>query len=311
MINKKIIFTVDTESDNQWEIENNQSTENAKFIPRFQTVCESYGVIPVYLVDYSMSNDPFLVKFLKKKMAQNLCEVGCHIHAWDTPPFFTYDKSENGRPYLTEYPIEIMAKKIERITKHLNETFDTFVVSHRAGRWAMNDSYCQILDTFGYKVDCSYTPGISWSKQIGYVQGGSDYSSYDCKPFVLPNTDIIEVPMTISKMHCFRWEKRSSVRTNSIRFLKSILGRNIWLRPALNSRYEMEKLIEYADKKMQYIEFMIHSSELMPGGSPYFKTDEDIDYLYQLLNFIFQFGTKMGFQGVSLNQFQEQYRGHV
>lgn len=309
MDNQCVIFTVDTESDNQWGINNYQTTENAKYIPRFQTMCENYGIIPVYLVDYSMSNSKFLVDYLNTKLSQKKCEVGCHIHAWDTPPSHKYDLSEKGRPYLNEYPTEIKIEKISNITKHLRERFDSPIVSHRAGRWAMDDDYFQILNSFGYMTDCSFTPGINWDRQIGYEMGGSDYSAYRCEPIAIPDTDILEVPMTIAKLHCFTWDKKTTITANTKRFIKSILGRNIWLRPALNSEYEMERLIEHSVKsKMQYIEFMIHSSELMPSGSPYFKNTSDIDVLYEVLEKVFRFIAEIGFKGISLNDFQERYR---
>lgn len=305
MVDKCVLFTVDTESDNQWGISNHQSTENAKFIPRFQNLCENYGIIPAYLIDYSMSHNNNLIMYLNQKIHENKCEVGCHIHAWDTPPTNLIDKSNNGRPYLTEYPTDIMYEKVRRITDHLRNVFDAPIVSHRAGRWAMDKEYFRILDSFGYKVDCSVTPGINWNKLIGYKNGGTDYSSYKCEPLLIHNTDILELPLTISKMHCFKWEKDSSIRSNTSKLIKSIIGRNIWLRPALSSEYEMIRLIEQSQKYgMKYIEFMIHSSELMPGGSPYFNNNEDIDLLFLLLEKIFNIVTRMGFIGTSLIDFR-------
>ena len=43
MEKKFFIITIDTESDNQWDSSKNQTTENARFIPRFQELCEKYG----------------------------------------------------------------------------------------------------------------------------------------------------------------------------------------------------------------------------------------------------------------------------
>ena len=39
--------------------------------------------------------------------------------------------------------------------------------------------------------------------------------------------------------------------------------------------------------KLPYIMFMIHSSELMPGGSPYFKTEKAIRDLNNALEEMF------------------------
>lgn len=65
---RNFIITVDTEGDNQWSIYNGQNitTENANFIPRFQEMCEEFGFKPVYLVNYEMANNDFLMDYLKK-----------------------------------------------------------------------------------------------------------------------------------------------------------------------------------------------------------------------------------------------------
>jgi hypothetical protein len=41
-----------------------------------------------------------------------------------------------------------------------------------------------------------------------------------------------------------------------------------------------------------YVEFMIHSSELMPGGSPYFPSIESVEKLYRDLNELFSQAVK-------------------
>lgn len=51
-----------------------------------------------------------------------------------------------------------------------------------------------------------------------------------------------------------------------------------------------------------YLMFMLHSSELMPGGSPTFRGKQDIEDLYGHLNNLFQriAGT---YRGVTLEQY--------
>lgn len=48
------------------------------------------------------------------------------------------------------------------MTELIREKFGFVPVSHRAGRWAMNREYFRLLHKYGYKIDCSYTPGINW-----------------------------------------------------------------------------------------------------------------------------------------------------
>ena len=49
-------------------------------------------------------------------------------------------------------------------------------VSHRAGRWAMDDRYFEILKDFGITTDCSFTPGVNWESSKGITGGGSNYT---------------------------------------------------------------------------------------------------------------------------------------
>ena len=54
-----LILTVDTEGDNIWACPESVTTENARYMPRFQNLCEDYGYKPTYLVNYEMAIDPF------------------------------------------------------------------------------------------------------------------------------------------------------------------------------------------------------------------------------------------------------------
>ena len=277
---KKFIITIDTESDNQWNTDNKQTTENAKYIPRFQELCEKYGFKPVYLIDYSMAHDEFLVTYLSDCVARGTCEVGMHLHAWDTPPFVETDMRHGSRPYLIEYPPDVMEAKIKTMSDLLREKFCCEIISHRAGRWAMDEEYFMLLAKYGYKVDCSYTPGINWSKTPGATRGGSDFSNVNRDIHFEDNGGLLEVPATIRKI---RFMKKVSLKE----IAKFVLGRNIWLRPALFDNDEMIGLVQR--NRSSVSEFMMHSSELMPGGSPYFKSKEDIEELYSRLESFFAF----------------------
>lgn len=303
-MNKKFIITIDTESDNQWDIRHAQETANAKYIPRFQAKCESYGFLPVYLVDYSMGNDEFLVGYLKQRMKSGECEVGMHLHAWSTPPQHVIDFSGNGRPYLIEYSKEIMEMKIKKITDFLEERFETKMISHRAGRWAINDEYIGLLAKYGYKVDCSITPGIDWRKQLGNSIGGCDYRN-ECEDIgrVGKKGEILEVPMTVRRIKDFSLNMENGVVCGGKRFLQGLVGRKIWLRPSICSVSDIIRLIDEEDKRGRgYLEFMMHSSEFMPGGSPYYKTEEAIDAMYEVLDTIFSKIRGLGYEGSTLAQ---------
>lgn len=301
---KAFIITIDTESDNQWDINKSQTTLNAKYIPRFQSLCEKYRFKPVYLVDYSMAQDPFLVEYLVDCLKRDACEVGMHLHAWDTPPVHDYDNLSEKRSYLIEYPEAIMKEKIKKIHALLEEKFG-IIVSHRAGRWAMNKRYYEILSELGYKVDCSVTPGVNWNTTYGAVSGGPDYSKESGEAHWVNGTHkILEVPVTIQRFHYLDLESANSLKEKAKEAAKFILGRNVWLRPALSTDKSMRKILE--NRERDYAEFMMHSSELMPGGSPYFKDDKAIDIMYARLEQLFDYA-KENYKGQTLKEYYLDY----
>ena len=50
---------------------------------------------------------------------------------------------------------------------------------------------------------------------------------------------------------------------------------------------------------------MVHSSELMPGGSPYFKNDKEIENLYEDMELLFSKIVLMGYKGLTLKEYFE------
>lgn len=310
---KSFIITIDTESDNQWDQTNTQTTENAKFIPRFQELCKSFGYKPTYLVDYSMSNDEFLVKYLSGELRKAFCEIGMHLHAWDTPPFHNIDVQTKGRPYLIEYPIDIMEEKIKSITDALENRFETKMLSHRAGRWATNQDYLVLLEKYGYRVDCSVTPGINWAKQVGDVAPGSDYSNEKNAIHRIQNCDsLIEIPMTVERLFRVKIDRDNGFKGVLKTAVKSIVGEIVWLRPSISTLDDMKSLIRRQIKRdVPYLEFMMHSSEFMPNGSPYYKTNDDIENMYHILTELFEFIQSLGYEGYTLSQIHDVYRDEL
>lgn len=298
---KSFIITIDTESDNQWDYTHGQSIENVHYIPRFQQLCEKYNYKPVYLVDYSMAQSQKLIDFLNDCLNAGTCEVGMHLHAWDTPPSHENDTIPESRSYLIEYPLDVMEEKIATMSSLLRKNFSAPITSHRAGRWATDERYMSLLDKYGYTVDCSYTPGINWRSSKGAISGGSDYRLVASSAKWISD-DLLEVPMTISKLHFF---DNGSIKGLPKELIKGALGRNVWLRPALSSNKLMNALVK--SNKNDYLEFMMHSSELMPGGSPYFTTEDDIDRLYFKLESFFSKVSKE-YSGRTLQEYYQLKR---
>lgn len=296
---KYFIITVDTEGDNLWDYKKGElvGTKNAEYLPRFQALCEKYGFKPVYLTNYEMAMSDTFVAEAKEWLAKGTCEIGVHLHAWNNPPICDLLGPYKGNPYLIEYPEDVMRAKFKVIYELIVERFGVKPVSHRAGRWAMDDRYFQILEEYGIKVDCSYTPGIDWSINKGVTRGGSDYSKVTLAPYRINN--VFEMPVSVIKTH---YSHRGSFK-HRIRVL--LKGENVWLRPATSSALEMCSVLDELNKNndINYVEFMVHSSEMMPGGSPYFKNENAIDSEFQTMEQVFEHAKVLGYEGATFVEY--------
>lgn len=318
----KFLITIDTEGDNLWNKPRNVTTKNVNYLESFQKLCESYELKPTYLTAYEVACNSKFQEFGKNIIDSHTGEIGMHLHAQNTPPIIPLTKDDYYfQPYLIEYPEKIMRAKIQTMTEKLEQKFEVKMKSHRAGRWGLNETYARILEEYGYIVDCSVTPNVSWKSKMGdpRQKGGIDYTDFpDSHYFInldnirLPgNSNLLELPMTIIKKQS-SW-KRLVNHTGALskyilmainQFSPSIL----WLRPNgknISSMFEIVKLAIKDEK--DYIQLMLHSSELMPGGSPTFPTKRHIERLYEDLTTLFS-KTMQVFCGATLEEFHQQLK---
>ncbi len=310
------LITIDTEGDDIWSSPKSITTENSRYLPRFQQLCEKFGFRPTYLTNYEMAVCPVYQEFAKDYLARDVAELGMHLHAWNSPPECDLTGDDySHKPYLVEYPLSVMNDKIQYMTDILEQTFGIKVVSHRAGRWAFNGAYAAILERLGYKVDCSVTPGVNWSSHKGDPgqNGGTDYRNFPAGPYYLDlnnigqqgSSKILELPMTIYPRYSLPVAKvRRAI--NKIKGKERAEAVN-WMRPNGKNLELMKKVALQAKRQAApYIEFMLHSSEFMPGGSPTFQTEAAIDKLYEDMEALFEFCSSFS-QGATLAEFASHY----
>ena len=301
MSDTKIAFliTIDAEGDNLWTLPETITTQNARYLPRFQELCERYGFKPTWLANYEMAECPAFCEFGRDVLQRGRGEIGMHLHAWNSPPV-TSDGPKS-QAYLIEYAENVMKDKIKFITELLEQRFIRKMVSHRAGRWALNSRYARLLVEHGYRVDCSVTPHVSWASVLGDPNGsgGIDYTTYPARPYFMDldridcegDSPLLEVPVSI-------------VAKSNVPPIIS------WLRPNGRNRDSMLAILELAhEEQWPCVEFMLHSAELMPGGSPTFQTQGDIEALYDDLELLLSKAAET-FRGQTLSEFYNEYKRH-
>lgn len=301
----KFIITVDTEADNQWQRSKNISLENIKHIPRFQELCQKYNFNPTYLVTYEVATDNTSSNILSTLAKDNKAEIGAHLHPWTTPPYtrdMEWEMTHHRFP--SELPLEELGQKIRSLTEGIKSKFNIEPKSFRAGRWGFDSNVARVIKEYGYIADSSITPGISWKRTTGDPKGvgGPNYKNAQIVPYelsidnILENgkSGVIEIPMTI-------------LPTGSLveRSLRKVFHKNRWLRifPETKASDLVEIYKTASRLALPYIQFMIHSSELMSGGSPYSKEKKNVENTYYILESFFDFLTTNSVGGVSLSQF--------
>jgi hypothetical protein len=302
----EFIISIDTEGDNQWDHGRSLTVENIKFVPRFQILCEKYGVKPTYLVTSEVCEDAFAKEIFTEYSLNKKAEIGTHLHSWTTPPFQDKDGYRYNDPnhaFATELPGELLSEKIKNLTFQIEDAFGVRPLSFRSGRFGFDETLARILSDNSYLVDSSVTPYTNWSHHKGIPGGlgGSDFLNSTPYPskYNFVNGSLIEIPVTILPTR-FPLNRNKTIagyyfRNVDKNILLKVLRKLVfniqplWLRPHPNMDMDLfnELLDEAVKIRLPYIVMMFHSSELMPGCSIYRKDSDAIEKLYDLLEQFF------------------------
>lgn len=324
----KFIITVDTEADNQWEKKGQKLTlANILFLPRFQELCEKYNFPPTYLITYEVATDEKAVKMLGGWQTKGKAEIGAHLHPWTNPPFSSSEAAASeSQPFPSELSNNDLWLKLKVLTQTIIKNFGQPPESYRAGRFGFDGRTVNYLRRLGYLADCSVTPKISWKKTLGLKggPGGPDFRRAGVEPYLLSAEDIcragqsglLEVPVSI--IYTGSLIKENSFLSGRFTYLGDGLVKNIlnkilfkkkWLRIFQSSKIGDWPAIYQAAvrNKLPVLEFMIHSSELMPGGSPYAKNKAEIENIYYQLEEMFKIYKNRQAAGVTLSAFAKNY----
>jgi hypothetical protein len=169
----------------------------------------------------------------------------------------------------------------------------------------------------GYLADCSVTPHVSWQRTLGDPNGsgGPDYRHFPSHPYFLDleridcpgNSQLLEVPPTIIKSKLADIAPLVYELRGVRRFAEQYSPPISWIFPNGSNLDRMLRCVRTAlAQGREHIEFVIHSSELMPGGSPRFVTKESIEGLYRDLRVLFSEISKT-FAGLTLSEFRSQF----
>jgi len=286
----RLIFVVDTEEEFDWsEMFSRQATSvrHMARICKLQDICEAHQVRPTYVVDSSIATQADAWRPLRKLMEENRALIGAHLHAWVTPP---YDEALS-RPnsYQGNLPPRLEHAKLANLTSQISDSFGSRPVVFKSGRFGMGPRTLSTLGELGYKIDLSPAPAFDSSED-----GGPDYSELECHPFqdeasgllVLPWTGALlgwtpANPIALRRWAISSW--RPKVRMLGILYRSKAI-RRLHLTPEGYSAQQMIELTRRLfDRGHHCFVASMHSPSVMPGGTPYARTDGDVETMLATL----------------------------
>jgi peptidoglycan/xylan/chitin deacetylase (PgdA/CDA1 family) len=282
-----LFVSLDTEADDQWTAEGRRrlAVRNAECLPRLQALCDRYGIPPIYLTTHEMASKPESAAVLQSLAATGRCEIGAHLHPWSSPPYRPEDLV--GR-YPRELPDDLLERQMRELTDAIAAHLGVRPRSYRAGRLGVDERNLQHLETLGYVVDTSVDPLFNERRLGGRAFPGARLTPYHPDRANLLRrgaSPLLEIPISSATLPRLpKPIEAAYALLPPLHFrpaLKRLGLRPVWLRPSFSSAEDSIALAEsLVARGVPTLNMVFHSSELLPGGSPYYKSAAAVDGFY-------------------------------
>jgi peptidoglycan/xylan/chitin deacetylase (PgdA/CDA1 family) len=315
-----LLVGIDTEGDNQWDAgaRANQRFENIYALPRLHALFARHGVRPTYVITYPVARDARSAEVLRGLLAGGDCEIGAHHHAWETPP--CTEEDIRGHPYASTLSRTRFEAQLAALTEAIADAVGQRPVSYRSGRFGFSATHVAGLERLGYRVESSVAPLFYETHK-----GGPEFVEAPLTPYFLAYdsattpgaSDLLEVPVSAALDR--RLPRRMQylyARTpwpyTTKRILRALrLVRMRWLRPSYSSLDDMIGLArDLARADEPVLNLLFHSSEAIVGGSPYNRTQGELDAFFERLDRFLAFATRgLGAGPATFAEFRRAYAG--
>lgn len=313
-----LLVGIDTEGDNQWDAaaRANQRFENIYALPRLHALFARHGVRPTYVVTHPVATDPASADVLRTLRAGGDCEIGAHHHAWETPPCTAEDVKRH--PYASNLPLEQFEAQLTALTDAIESAVGERPVSYRSGRFGFSAAHVPALERLGYLVESSVAPLFYEAHKQG-----PDFVEAPLRPYFLAydsatspgSSGVLEVPVSAALNR--RWPAalqyayaRSPKPYTTKRVLRKLGVAHVrWLRPSYSSLEDMIGLArDLAQMSEPILNLLFHSSEAIVGGSPYNRTESELQSFCGRLERFFEFArTKLKASPATFSEFRRAY----
>ena len=290
---QQFILTVDTEEEFDWTkpiAREDHTVLTVARLAKFQEFCEGQGVIPVYLVDYPIATSTAAIEILRPAVAAGKADVGVQLHPWVSPPHDETVTEHNS--FAGNLPPELERAKFRKLRDTIEINFGAAPLMYRAGRYGVGPNTAQILAEGGIAIDSSVRSCFDYSSQ-----GGPNFREFPVRPYWLNRASgLMELPLTTVYWGVLRqigaWLYPQMWRVPRLRGVLARIGmlERIPLTPEGVTIEEAVRAIDIAvDQQLPVLVFSFHSPSLAPGFTPYVRTEQDLDALYDWWRQVFAY----------------------
>lgn len=293
-----LLVTLDTEVDKDpaWRIAAPPTfTSVTRGIPEiFSPLFRRYGVRPTYLLSSEVLEDQESCQVLTELGSE--AELGTHLHAdLVTPSRRLFPDNMGGQAantIQTQLSPAVESAKLANLTERFRESFGYAPVSFRAGRYGMSAVTPALLAELGYLVDSSVTPGLCWN----YAEGIIDYRNSRRGHHWLetPNGPLLELPVSVMPGGALAPLVRDlpALPGRIARRILGARGQYLWLRPSWGSGEDLVRYVKQSNER--FLVMMLHSMEVIPGASPYARTQDQANRIVMAMDHLFAFARQAG-----------------
>ncbi|MDZ4307121.1 polysaccharide deacetylase family protein [Allopontixanthobacter sp.] len=301
---QRSLLTVDTEEEFDWNAPftvNQHGLDHVGRLTKFQQFCEGIGVSPVYLIDWPVAASPVAAEILGDAVKAGRAEIGIQLHPWVNPPHEEEVNSFNS--YAGNLPPGLEREKFLRLKEKIEESFQTDPMIYRAGRYGLGPNSAAMLREAGIAIDSSVRSKFDY--RAGH---GPDYRATPLVPYWLDEPrGVLELPLTTVFWGLMRRQgDLLQPLVDRHPHLGGILSRlslleRISLTPEGISAEEALRGIDIAlDDGLPLLVLSFHSPSLVPGNTPYVRTEEDLDRFYDWWRTIYSYLEKRGIAPTSV-----------
>jgi len=311
-----VLMGIDTEADDQWSAEGRRrlAVRNAERLPALQALCDGFGVRPSYLVTHEMASRKESAEVLRGLEREGRCEIGAHLHPWTSPPFRPEDVA--GHTYPHNLPPALLERQLTDLTALIQQELGVRPTTYRAGRNGFDGASLPILERLGYTVDTSVDPLFNERRKGGMVFAGAPLIPYHPDYADVRRADpstILDVPISAATAPALpKAAEALYARLRPIPWrgaLRRLGLKAVWLRPSYAALPDMVAFASrLARAGVPCFNIIFHSSELLPGGSPYTPDEASVArFLDDLKRLLEHLTTRLGARGRTYAEFRAEW----